>query len=146
MILEIMDCVKTIDIPDNFIVNHDNSISVNTNLLNKWIQKVNEELNTNMKETYKANIPLGYFTGIIFFQNSGPTLSASYLINQKIEARYDIKTTTLGINNALIELVLIIECKGNVFLGFESSSLTVNQKIPLALEYVQGDVPQIFPY
>lgn len=146
MIVEITKCIDMIEVPDNFIDKTEKNISVNTNVLNKWIKNITLKLNENIKDNIHAQIPIGYFTGIVFFQNKGPSISATYLINQKVVARYDIKTKNLGINNALIELILIVECEGNVFLGFDSSQLIVRENIPLALEYVQGEVPQIFPY
>lgn len=146
MTLEIARCIDLIEVPDNFLLKNEKNISVNTNVLNKWIMHVTHELNENIQDNYHAQIPIGYFTGIVFFQNKGPTLPATYLINQKVDVRYDIKTSNLGINNALLELILTVECKGNVFLGFESSQLIISENIPLALEYVQGEVPQLFPY
>lgn len=145
MVVEIMNCIKEIHIPDDFIVKAD-GISVDTNRLNRWLVEVNECLNDRVEDRYEAKLPIGYFTGITFIQNSGPTMTTSFLISQRIVARYDLKTTTLGINNALIELILRVECKGVVFMGFESTELLMIENIPLALEYVQGEVPQIFPY
>ena len=146
VVSEMMNSVKEIQVPDNFILKGEKQISINTNELNSWLIHVNEYLNHSMQDVYEASIPIGYFTGIVFFQNYGPNITAAFLISNRIIARYDIKTTTLGINNAFIELILIVECKGDVLMGFEKNELSISEKIPLALEYVQGEVPQIFPY
>lgn len=146
VITEIMNSVALLEVPQDFIERRDEHMSINTNQLNQWLISVNETLNESMEEVYHASIPMGYFSGIVFFQSMGPNVSASFMISSRILARYDIKTTNLGINNALIELILNVECIGNVLLGFSSAELIVSEKIPLALEYVQGEVPQVFPY
>lgn len=146
MVNEIVESSKRIEIPTDFIVKEEDRIRVNTMALNRWLIEVNTYLNQNIQKKMDANIPLGYFTGIVFIQNKGPVIPVSYLMNQRLLARYDIKTTSLGINNVLIELILQVECKGHVFLGFDSMEMEITEAIPLALEYVQGEVPQIFPY
>ena len=146
VVSEIMNSIKEITVPDEFVVKSDNQVSINANVLNKWIVEVNEKLNESIPDVYEASIPLGYFTGVVFFQNQGPDISATFLISNRIIARYNIKTTALGINNAFIELILNVECKGIVLFGFEKNELSITEKIPLALEYIQGEVPQIFPH
>lgn len=143
---EIMGSVEYIEVLNDFVIQKENRMSVDTNQLNEWIVQVNQLLNEKIQDEYVASIPIGYLSGNMFFQNVGPHVSASFLISNRILAKYDIKTTTLGINNALIELILHVECNGDVIIGFDTIPLTITQSIPLAVEYVQGDVPQIFPY
>lgn len=146
VIHEIMDSVNQLEIPDDFIIREENNTRVDTNQLNDWIIKVNQQLNTNINDELETKIPFGYLTGIAIIQNLGPNLSASFLVANRITAQYDIKTTNIGINNILIELILNIECKGNIYLGLKSNELIIKERIPLALEYIQGEIPQIFPY
>lgn len=146
VISEIMNCVNQIEIPEDFMIREDKNIRVDTNQLNLWIIEVNQMLNENIDDQLDTAMPFGYLTGIAIVQNVGPKISATFYIANRITAQYDIKTTSLGINNVLIELILNIECKGNVYLGFSSNELIVKERIPLALEYVEGDIPQIFPY
>lgn len=146
VISEIMNSIKTLEVPEGFVVKREDQVSIDANALNIWIIGVNEQLNESIPDVYEASIPLGYFTGVVFFQHLGPDVSATFLISNRIIARYNIKTTALGINNAFIELILNVECKGNVLFGFEKNELSISEKIPLALEYIQGEVPQIFPY
>lgn len=146
VIQEIMNSVNQIEIPENFIIREEMNTRVDTNQLNQWIIEVNQQLNQSIDDELETEIPFGYLTGIAIIQSIGPDLSANFLVTNRITAQYDIKTTSLGINNVLIELILNIECKGNVYLGLSSSELIVKESIPLALEYVQGEIPQIFPY
>lgn len=146
VIYEIMDSVHQLEIPNDFIIREEKNTRVNTNQLNEWIVEVNQQLNKKVDDKIETNIPFGYLTGIDFIQNWGPKLSASFLVVNRITAQYDIKTTSLGINNVLIELVLNIQCKGNIYLGLNSNELIIQERIPLTLEYIQGDIPQLFPY
>lgn len=146
VIEEMMESVNQIEIPDHFIIREDKNIHVDTNQLNTWIITVNKQLNKSIDNEIETNIPIGYLTGISIIQNWGPHMSATFLIANRITAQYDIKTTNLGVNNVLIELILNIECKGNIYLGIKSNELMIQESIPLAIEYIQGDVPQVFPY
>lgn len=146
VIQEIMNSVAQLEVPNDFIIREDKNMRINTNQLNQWIIQVNQQLNQTIDDELETEIPFGYLTGIAIIQSIGPDLSANFLVTNRITAQYDIKTTSLGINNVLIELILNIECKGNVYLGFSSNELIVKERIPLALEYVEGDIPQIFPY
>ncbi len=146
VILEIMESVKEIEIPHDLVKYQNQNVSIDTQKLNAWIRFVNNHLNEAMKSEIRAGIPLGYFTGNVFLQTKGPELTTSFLISKKIQTSYDIKTTSLGINNAMIELILQVDCQGHIILGFESIDLSVVHSIPLVMEYVQGEVPQIFPY
>ena len=146
VIQEIMNSVNQIEIPENFIIQEEKNTSVDTNQLNQWIIEVNQKLHQTIDDELETEIPLGYLTGIAIIQSIGPQLSATFLVTNRITAQYDIKTTSLGINNVLIELVLNIQCKGNIYLGLNSNELIIQERIPLTLEYIQGDIPQLFPY
>lgn len=143
---EIMESISTLDIPEEFILKKDNNMSIDTNQLNQWIVDVNRSLNDEIKDEFVAELPIGYLSGVVFFQNTGPRLSISYWIHNRVEANYDIKTTTLGINNVMIELILNVECNGEILYGLSKDQLLIQERIPLAIEYVQGEIPQIFPY
>ena len=146
VISDIMTCVNQLEIPDAFVVKNEKNISIDTNQLNRWIIDVNQILNQEISDEIETTMPLGYLSGNIFLQNLGPTISVSFYVTNRITAQYDIKTTSFGINNALLELILKIECKGNIYLGIKNYELTIQERIPLALEYIQGEIPQIFPY
>ena len=143
---EINTIITEIEIPESLIINVENTKSINTNLLNHWIKEINTTFLESIENIGVASIPLGYFTGIYFIQTSGPKLNFQYLIENRTLCSYDIKTTSLGINNVLIELILTIECNGDIFIGFEKNELNINHSIPIALEYVEGNVPNIFSY
>lgn len=146
VIKEIMHCVNQLEIPENFVVREGKNVRVNTNQLNGWLIQVNKTLNQTISDEIETTMPIGYLTGNVFLQNLGPKISISFVVANRITAQYDIKTTSLGINNALIELILNVECKGNIYLGIQDYELVIQEKIPLALEYIQGDIPQIIPY
>lgn len=146
VVQEIMKATQMIEIPQDFIVNYENQMSINTQLLNQWIIQVNDTLHQVIQDQYTASIPLGYFTGNVYFQSMGPSLNYDFLIENQIKSTYDIKSTTLGINNVLIELILKVECTGILLIGIEKSEMIIRQEIPLALRYIQGEVPQFFPY
>lgn len=146
VIKEIMNTVRQLEVPNDFLIRTDKNVSVNTNQLNQWIIQVNDILNQTIDDEIVTSMPIGYLTGNVFLQNLGPEISVSFVVTNRITAQYDIKTTSLGINNALIELILNIECKGNIYLGIQDYELVIQERIPLALEYIQGDIPQIIPY
>ena len=146
IINEINHIALEIEIPENYIKETNNMKSINTNLLNKWIININQHFINSIENIYESSIPLGYFTGIFFLQSTGPKLSFEYLIENRTLCSYDIKTTSLGINNALIELILNIQCVGIIFIGFEKIEINIHQTLPISLDYIEGNVPQFFPY
>ena len=122
---EINQVVLEIEIPEEYIKETNNMKSIDTILLNQWIVNINDHFITSIENIYKSNIPLGYFTGIFFLQASGPKLTFEYLIENRTLCSYDIKTTSLGINNALIELILNIDSTGIIFIGFEKIEIKI---------------------
>ena len=49
-----------------------------------------------------------------------------------------------GINNAYVEVNIILTVNVQIIVPFTTKSSVVQQKIPVALGLVQGEVPQIF--
>ncbi|MGN1344001.1 MAG: sporulation protein YunB [Traorella sp.] len=146
VISEIILASESIKIMDDFVIQDDHQMKIHTVMLNKWISQVSQLLHQKIENHYTEKIPLGYFTGNMYLLNKGPKLSYDFLIDDRIQCRYDIKSTALGINNVLIELILHVQCQGYLFIGFEKSECLIVYDIPLVLQYIQGEVPQIFPY
>lgn len=49
-----------------------------------------------------------------------------------------------GINNALIDISVLIEVKVRVIIPFASETIVVKNSVPVSIQAVQGDVPDYY--
>lgn len=122
---------------------------VNTKLLNEVLYNCVEELQKQIKAEQRyvvATMPIGALSGVTWLQDTGFSIPIKYTLIERIRGRVDIQSSDLGINNALIQINLIIDFSIQATLGFTKKELIFHESLPLAIEYIQGDVPQLYSY
>lgn len=165
---------KNINIDELFIVTKDNeeikSIDFNPIIVNQLLTSTTTLIQTNLKYLEQGKIELlnlntealiDYNTdklrqGIIYEIPSGVIFGNSFLANigPKIPVRFSIvgdiisyvnnNVTDYGINNALIEVNVVLELSIQLILPFVTDKIDIQTSIPVALKLIQGTVPNYY--
>lgn len=148
--------IKTIDfnpITVNKILTQTTN-SVQTNL--KYIEQGKVELidlNTNslidydiskLKKGIIYEIPSGVIFNNSFLANLGPKIPVKFSLVGDVVSYVNTKITNYGINNALIEINIVLELKEQVILPFISKKIDIETIVPVALKLIQGSVPEYY--
>jgi len=89
-------------------------------------------------------VPLGQATNIPLIGNLGPKIPIRFHVigNVHSDVVYDI--TEFGINNAMVDVSIVINVNVQVIVPLATKTTTIKQKIPVALGIIRGQVPQIY--
>ena len=165
---------KSINIDDLFIITKDNeeikSIDFNPIVVNQVLTNTTTLIQTNLKYLEQGKIELlnlntnaliDYNTdklrqGIIYEIPSGVIFDNSFLANigPKIPVKFSIvgdivsyvntNVTDYGINNALIEVNVVLDLSIQVILPFVTDKIDIETSIPVSLKLIQGSVPNYY--
>ena len=89
-------------------------------------------------------VPLGQAMNIPIIGNLGPKIPIRFHIIGNVHSNVESKVSEFGINNAIVEVDLLIEVNVQIIIPFASQSASVEQKIPIAIGLVRGTVPHIY--
>lgn len=89
-------------------------------------------------------IPTGVIFGNSFLANIGPTIPVKFSLVGDIVSYVNTKITNYGINNALIEVNIVLELSEQVILPFVTNKIKIETTIPVALKLIQGSVPEYY--
>lgn len=146
------------------------SIDFNPLTINKMLSMVTSNVqlylqnleNGNIEEIGLSNIGLGNYdkdklqdgiifevpTGIVFnnslLYNIGPKVPVRLSLIGDIVSNVETEVTNYGINNALIEINIVLELKEQVILPFISKKIDIETIVPVALKLIQGSVPEYY--
>lgn len=148
--------IKTIDFNpitvNKILTQTTNSVQVNL----KYIEQGKVELldlTTNalidydidkLKKGIIYEIPTGVIFGNSFLANIGPKIPVKLSLVGDIVSYINTKVTNYGINNALIEINIVLELAEQVILPFASDKIVIETSIPVALKLIQGTVPRYY--
>lgn len=97
-----------------------------------------------LKQGIIYEIPSGVIFSNSFLANIGPTIPVKFSLVGDIVSYINTKVTDYGINNALIEVNIVLELSEQVILPFVSNKIEINTSIPVALKLIQGGVPNYY--
>lgn len=150
------DQIKTIDF-NPILVNKTLTLITNNIQLNlKYLEQGNIdllELPDNIDIDYdEEKISKGIIyeipSGIIFknalLSNIGPKIPVKLSIIGDIVSTVNTKVTNYGINNAMIEVNIIVEVEEMVILPLTTKKIKVETSIPVAIKLIQGTVPNYY--
>ena len=87
-------------------------------------------------------------TGVIFnnslLSNLGPKVPVKLSIIGDIVSTINTKVTNYGINNAIIEVSVLVEVEELVILPITTKKIKVETSIPVAIKLIQGTVPNYY--
>lgn len=89
-------------------------------------------------------VPLGQALNIPIIGNLGPKFPIRFHIIGNVTSDVETDVVEFGINNAKVEVTVIIEVNVQIIVPFASDSATVTQRIPVAIGLVRGSVPNIY--
>ncbi len=89
-------------------------------------------------------IPSGVIFGNSFLANIGPKIPVRFSLVGDIVSYVNTNVKDYGINNALIEVNIVLELSEQLILPFVTDKITINTTIPVALKLIQGTVPNYY--
>ena len=89
-------------------------------------------------------LPLGQATGIPLLGNLGPKIPIRFHVIGDVQANVAASIEQFGINNAYIEVNILLRVNVEIIVPLATKTSVVEQKIPVAIGLVQGAVPHIF--
>lgn len=97
-----------------------------------------------LKQGIIYEIPSGVVFGSSFLANIGPKLPVKFSLVGDIVSYINTKVTNYGINNALIEVNIVLELSEQVILPFVTEKIKIETSVPVALKLIQGSVPNYY--
>lgn len=89
-------------------------------------------------------VPIGQATGIPLLGNLGPKIPIRFHVIGDVQANVTASIEEFGINNAYIEVNILLQVNVQIIVPLATKTSVVEQKIPVAIGLVQGAVPHIF--
>ena len=103
----------------------------------KWLGKETKSL----KKGIVCQMPSGIIFNNVLFKNLGPKIPVRIDLEGDILTNINTKVSNYGINNALIEISVLVEINEKVILPVITKNITVKSSIPLFVKLIQGSVP-----
>lgn len=129
---------------ENVIIN---TKEVNT-IMSQSLEVINELFIKveNATELNNLTLPLGIIISDTLFQNMGPDITIK--IRPVGSYKLDLITSAdhFGINNSIIQVLLILQVDFLTIIPFNSQLVTVDLQVPLVIEIIQGVVPRYYYY
>lgn len=97
-----------------------------------------------LKEGIIYEIPTGAVFQNSFLANIGPKIPVKFSLVGDIVGYINTKVTDYGINNALIEVNIVLELSEQVILPFVTNKIKIETSIPIAMKLIQGNVPEYY--
>ncbi len=101
----------------------------------------------NFKEYQKGvvcEIPVGLLTDHFFFGNLGLLIPIRFSFVGTVDANLKSKVTPYGINNALVELFILVEVTEKISMPLASDQVKLSLEVPLVSQMVTGKIPTYY--
>lgn len=89
-------------------------------------------------------VPIGQATNIPMLGNLGPKIPIRFHVIGDVYATIDTDIREFGINNAYVEVNILITVNVQIIVPLATRKSVVKQKIPVAIGLIQGTVPHIY--
>lgn len=122
-------------------------IDYNSRNVNMFLGDVTTAIEETMNELEKDiifNIPLGVITNNTLFNNLGPKIPVRIQLIGYVNTNIETKVKDYGINNALIEMSILVEASVDVILPFITDTIKVSNNIPVSYKIIQGKIPDYY--
>jgi len=97
-----------------------------------------------LKEGIICEIPTGVIFGNSFLANIGPKIPVRFSLMGDIISHINTNVTNYGINNAVIQINIVLEIQQQVILPFLTNKINIKTSIPVAIKLVQGEIPNYY--
>ena len=95
--------------------------------------------NPSVTDLMISKIPIGVFSGIHLFENIGFKIPLRIRILQSVNSEIVSEVKEYGLNNALVEICLIVSVNYMMFLPLSDEKMKVEVKYPLAITIFEGN-------
>ena len=145
--------VQTIDfnpiIVNKFLSKTTNIVSNNLKKLEKGeiedISFIDEEYDKKkLKNGIISEVPLGIVTNNIFLTNIGPKVPVKINLLGNVISSVETNVSNYGINSALVEIYAKVEVTEQVIIPFQTKTIKVVNKVPIAIKIINGNVPEYY--
>jgi len=99
---------------------------------------------TSKEEGIVYSFPLGQATNNALLGNLGPRIPIKFTAIGNVRTNVKPVVEYHPINNAFITVMIEIEVNIEIIIPFASDIATVHQKVPIAIGYFPGEVPQFY--
>jgi sporulation protein YunB len=89
-------------------------------------------------------VPLAQAANIPLLGNLGPKIPIRFHVIGQVQATIDTKISEFGINNAVVEVNILLTVNVQIIVPLATKQSVVTQKIPVAMGLIQSTVPQIY--
>lgn len=89
-------------------------------------------------------VPLAQPANLPIIGNLGPKIPIRFHVVGNVQSTVESTIREFRINNAYVEVSILLEVNVQVIVPLASNITTVKQKIPVAMGLIQGQVPQIY--
>ena len=142
--IEFDDKLFSLDKDEN---NEISTVTYNSNtatlLVNKITDNIQNEFNKVFDNDYIiTKIPLGTIFGNGLLRNFGPMINVRLKIVGNVISELQTEVKPYGINNAIVEVRVKLNVSAKVILPLVSETIEVNNVIPIAINIVNGSVPE----
>ncbi|WP_043964978.1 sporulation protein YunB [Anoxybacillus thermarum] len=102
------------------------------------------QIETEKEQGIVYYIPLGQATNNVLLGNLGPHIPVRFYVIGDVHSDVNKNIRPFGINNALIEIAIHIEVNVQIIIPFATKTATIQNDIPVAIQIIQGEVPQFY--
>lgn len=113
-------------------------------LLNLTTNALMDYNQSKLKQGIIYEIPSGVIFGNSFLANVGPKVPVRFSLVGDIVSYVNTTVTDYGINNALIEVNVVLDLSFQIILPFITDKTSINTTVPVALKLIQGNVPSYY--
>lgn len=89
-------------------------------------------------------VPLAQAANIPLLGNLGPKIPIRFHVIGQVQATIDTKISEFGINNAVVEVNILLTVNVQIIAPLATKQSVVTQRIPVAMGLIQSTVPQIY--
>lgn len=105
---------------------------------------ISEDYYTKLNDGIIFSVSFGSATGNSLLANIGPKIPLNLSIIDDTITDIDTKITEYGINNAMVEISIKLKTTVVIQMPFLSKKITIENSIPIAIEMIQGNIPDYY--
>lgn len=111
------------------------------NLEGSFINDYDGEL---LKEGIVCEIPFGALFNNSLISNVGPKIPVNFNLLGNVNTDLKTNIKEYGINNALLEVSILVEVNMRVNLPFVSDYISISSTLPVSVKLIQGTIPDFY--
>lgn len=116
----------------------------NFNDINLNVDKITEDYYEKIKDGMIFTVSLGTATGSSILANLGPKIPLKLKLASDVTTQIESNIKEYGLNNAMVEIDAKINVSLIIQMPFLSKRININNKIPITMEIIQGNLPEYY--